>query len=474
MCSLRIEQNTALIGAQERMEKAIEEFSEDIREQKELKELSLNTNLEEIFEDIDELEKYFNCQDTNCNIDIFSLTNILNEIAETKTGCNILKALKSALIDKNTGRKLEDSIKINISLWTSEYNQYSFSPFSNDKNCLDVIINTKPINEERYVFDKNKITTHNFPANEKSEAYFIAHELTHVISFLNSGVTSEADWKLRKGGLTGGENDLQKIQQDAGWVNFFNETEQMKEVYHGLLLDGFTPKQIIDTFRTFFLNTEEARNVLGLVKVNIDGQETFIGEGEMFKERNRFDGVIVTYLNEPRQLNVIEKAILNKIIDIFQLGVSYINNCPQFLDANDALGDQFEGFNLVNVPRENSAIAATLNANGESLDRVDEISNNISNFLQIHNLDFETSYCMNHDALRDINSIAYNINKSIVVVQSDDKNPQTYTFKKFDTNGQVTTPKSFEEIKEKNPNAVFIYYNGVNHFQAMVPQQPAQ
>lgn len=82
MCSLKIEQNMAPTGVQEQIE---------------LKEFFLNANLSEIFEDIDGVEKYFNCEDVNNFIDIFTLTNILNEIAETEAGCNILKALKAAL-----------------------------------------------------------------------------------------------------------------------------------------------------------------------------------------------------------------------------------------------------------------------------------------------------------------------------------------------------------------------------------------
>lgn len=273
------------------------------QEQIELKEFYLNTNLSEIFEDIDGVKKYFNCEGVDNVIGIFTLTNILNEIAKTREGCNILKALKAALgnppdnkqiifnvcdqlteinkalngqeacilalgsedksILEKAGIKgdlsvkdLEDIIKTNV-LGTSETaqslkqvfidvkNGYSFlSDLAIQDGTLKVNINKDFFSEKRYIFDGNEITTHELSANKKSEAYIIAHELTHVVSFLNSGVTETNAWEDRKS---------EKKEKDAGWVDFFNETERMQEIYHGLLLDGFTPKQIIDTFRIFLL-----------------------------------------------------------------------------------------------------------------------------------------------------------------------------------------------------------------------------
>jgi len=77
------------------------------------------------------------------------------------------------------------------------------------------------------------------------------------------------------------------------------------------------------------------------------------------------------------------------------------------------------------------------------------------------------------DYLQDIAKLA---DRDIVLIQADDKNPQNYTFKFFDANGFNTDlqDKNLKSVFEKNPNTAFIYYNGVNHFQALVPQQPAQ
>ena len=49
----------------------------------------------------------------------------------------------------------------------------------------------------------------------------------------------------------------------------------------------------------------------------------------------------------------------------------------------------------------------------------------------------------------EISYAASSIDLPVILIESDDKNPQNFTFKKFDTNGQETTPKSFEEIKNE-------------------------
>jgi len=215
---------------------------------------------------------------------------------------------------------------------------------------------------------------------------------------------------------------------------------------------------------------------LGLVKVNRDGQETFIGEGEMFKERNHFDG-IVTYLNEPRQLNMVEQAILRRLTDDRYLTREKSNK----QDAVMVLGSQFAGFDLVNSDENN--IESLLR---ETPIEVTKIS--FGNFYNVVNEHVAyckktySSFCTPYAEstirfqieLENLNALAEDIQKPIVLVRLDDKNPQNFMFKKFHMDGrEELCTDVFSEIKEKNPNAVFIYYNGVNHFQALVPQQPA-
>jgi len=158
---------------------------------------------------------------------------ILNKIASTKSGYDILNGLKTKLDELQPAKKI-------LFVQKQKYEFVSEAALSSNVDFLVVNVASKCIFEQRYIFDGNQVTTHELLANETSEAYFIAHELTHVVSFLNSGITDEHDWANRK-------------TTDAGWVDFFNETDKMQEVYHGLLLDGFTPKQIIETFKTFFL-----------------------------------------------------------------------------------------------------------------------------------------------------------------------------------------------------------------------------
>lgn len=257
----------------------------------------------------------------------------------------------------------------------------------------------------------------------------------------------------------------------------------MQAVYHGLLLDGFTPKQIIDTFKSFFKNTEEARNVLGLVKGTVDGQETLIGEGAMFREQNG-NTCIVTYLGEERQLDKIEQAVLTKIQSKLNYGINIVDKRQDSIDAGIALGKDFAGFKLVNVPRENSAIEAIkkIDQNLENKDFYQEIGiiDDQVNFT----IDFQREFAREYipqDQLKaqtefgNLSIIARRAEKSIVVVQSDETKPSQYTFNQFDAHGQITPCEgTLQQIREQNPNAVFIYYNGVNHFQALVPKEVGQ
>lgn len=435
------------------------------------------------------------------------LIGILNKIVETEAGYNILKALKTEL-DKIPGdRRRKIALQLNDE--NSEKDKYlkdcNFNPEGMTKdekeaelkklNYVDlgiknfyafdsaraiqypqqpliININKNLISEERYIFDGNKIITHEFPANEKSEAYFIAHELTHVVSFLNFIADSPGgDWDKRK-------------DVDADWTDFFKETERMQEIYHGLLLDGFTPKQIIEEFKNLFSNTEETRNVLGLVKGTVDGQETLIGEGAMFREQNG-NTCIVTYLVGLKQPQTdVEKAVLKNIRDMFDYEITFTRESQDSIDAEIALGKDFAGFNLVNVPQENSAIEAIkkIDQNLENKDFYQEIGiiDDQVNFTIGFQRKFAREY-IPQDQLKaqtefgNLSIIARRAEKSIVVVQSDETKPSQYTLNQFDAHGQITPCEgTLQQIREQNPNAVFIYYNGVNHFQALVPKEVGQ
>lgn len=80
-----------------------------------------------------------------------------------------------------------------------------------------------------------------------------------------------------------------------------------------------------------------------------------------------------------------------------------------------------------------------------------------------------------HTEIGHLGDMANVFGRDIVVVQSDETKPSQYTLNQFDAHGQITPCEgTLQQIREQNPDAVFIYYNGVNHFQALVPQEVGQ
>lgn len=181
---------------------------------------------------------------------------------------------------------------------------YGFS--GNNNYCIN--INEEITKLERFVFDGEKIIAENLQemlgSKEALEAYIIAHELVHLISFItfekasNLNPTTET-WSTRK----------------DNWGAFF-KTPKMNPIYEELQ-KKYQDNEISQAFKNLFFNVEEARNLLGFVPENRQDLPE-VGEFFLFNEKEKF--LLPTYLTEVRELTDIEKTVLNTISE--KLGVS--------------------------------------------------------------------------------------------------------------------------------------------------------
>jgi len=213
------------------------------------KDIEIANKRREIFSD-ESIDIYFQTNATTAVDDEITtiskdrLINVLNKIAETEAGFNILKALKSTLGNLPDNKKIVFNVE-------DTYNFDSDSAINSDNNRLIVGVSkcflNSECNSERYIFDEGKFVLKSFDSNADSETYFIAHEFAHVVSFLNSGITDYETW----------ENVRKK--RPIGWVEFFRETDEMFNVYKELLLMGYTPLEICDGFKFLFLKQRKKR-----------------------------------------------------------------------------------------------------------------------------------------------------------------------------------------------------------------------
>ncbi|MDR2769736.1 MAG: hypothetical protein LBB19_04290 [Puniceicoccales bacterium] len=142
----------------------------------------------------------------------------------------------------------------------------------------------------RLVFNGQTLTTSSdiAPNNITKET----HKLAHVVSFLSSGIASSQDWDARK--------------QD--WAKFFKES-RMEPIYIALQNENRSIDEIHDSFKKLFTNTEEARNLLGVIPGKNEGE--YIGEFYFFNEHNNYE--LLTYLDHNVALTDCDKAVLNAI-----------------------------------------------------------------------------------------------------------------------------------------------------------------
>ena len=277
-----------------------------------------------IFSD-NELKTYF------VGIDETRLKGIFNNIEKTKAGRDILMTLKALLREDPNKRKIEFKIEtqrslvektkdllgnqsINnegdakVAIGTMDLNTKAVFIGTVNKYAMDATTNpiTVSINEEflyheRFVFDGEKIVAINLEemlgSKEAAEAYLVAHELVHCIQFLSN------------------ENNVMYKATNEDWNAFF-QTDKMKPIYNKIFesikKEGLNKEELVEkicnAFNVLFTNVEEARNLLGFVP---DGLEQPVGEFFLFNEKEKF--LLPTYLTEVKNLEGIEKTVLNTI-----------------------------------------------------------------------------------------------------------------------------------------------------------------
>ncbi|MDR2397099.1 MAG: hypothetical protein LBD69_04600 [Puniceicoccales bacterium] len=151
-------------------------------------------------------------------------------------------------------------------------NNYAFQSESTisapgDSPIYITVKNPPPTAETRSVFDgteiKEQTITRTFLNGRNLEAYLISHELAHVVSFLSSGITNKDEWNARK----------------QNWAEFFQE-DRMQPIYNTLHDGGWSDENIHNSFKKLFTNTEEARNLLGVIPGKNKGE--YIGEFYLF------------------------------------------------------------------------------------------------------------------------------------------------------------------------------------------------
>lgn len=234
----------------------------------------------------DELGKFFNWKlklgsdaGIYTNISKERLISVLNGIMKDPQGENLLKILKNDLETK--GKKISFVTCCGCEEFKQYNDDYAFKSdySSTHDNILVVVKNEKPESMERFCFDGQSIKQYTIPGSE-TENYAVSHELVHVISYLESGVLGEL-----------GEEDKKTYwsKRKNNWDGFL-ETDRMRAVKDELLRtktqDGnilLKDEEIIEFFRCFFTNTEEARNLLGFKPKRADNET--IGEFTFFNDK---------------------------------------------------------------------------------------------------------------------------------------------------------------------------------------------
>ena len=269
------------------------------------------------FEDLD---RFFITNDQSVSKD--RLIEILNKIAETPQGEQLLHVLKTVLDKKDK--------KISFSYAADFAFQSEQTIRGQNEKEIKITIQKEPEPVTRFAFDGQKLVERPI-GNKNLESYLISHELVHVISFLESNVMSgpnpERAWNKRK----------------MDWESFLS-TPRMKPIYdkvvknlqpiRGRVLNLFLSRnqkiqqnqtlkeQVKEAFITLFKTTEEARNILGYVT---ETDKSLIGEYCFFNAGDKtllpvYNGELMFHGVE-RSLNNAETTLLNVMAKEFGINL---------------------------------------------------------------------------------------------------------------------------------------------------------
>ena len=170
------------------------------------------------------------------------------------------------------------------------------------------------------------------------------------------------------------------------------------------------------------------------------------------------------------------------------------------INAEIVLGADFSNFSLIDVPRNgNCGISAVLVASG-ILEGKFPISNegqllfSDDQLEQVRNLRQQAAKCVlslpncvNENSTHlvdermtlnngDFTFVSMAMQRPIVLVQPSATGDNPYTIISFSKDGnetKLTSDQTPEQLLAKNPETLFIYFNGINHYQALKQKDPS-
>lgn len=276
---------------------------------------------------------------------------------------------------------------------------------------------------------------------------------------------------------------------------FFKEKadEEKKSFY------PFTAKA---SCQKLFENGEDMRNLCGF-KITENGKvQEAIGEFDFWQEaiseitskNPELKKAYILPIYKNVELDDNDKILLNQLFALKFLNIQG----PTRMDASVILGSDFENFEIIDVPGDgNCGITSALVASGQISQNFETEQNGILSLTKEQkekvifcrqsaakqalalplsdglSITTRCGFMGNWIENTDFVFVAQAINKPIVLVQPVVGDQRGYAMHLFTLDGQEQIYNSNahetpQDIKTKHPNVVFIYFNGINHFQALV------
>ena len=302
-----------------------------------------------------------------------------------------------------------------------------------------------------------------------AEGCSAGHEFYHVCSF------------CRKIDTAAPEQSTQKHTQE---VNLFSPI-------------CFQQGQTENTAMKLFGTGEEMRNLCGIKIKESKIIESF-GEFDFWQQALRncreYEGrlVLPLYCDTGSSVPILTNQGNAILRQLFQIKFPNYPYMPA-INAGHILGPDFSKFSLIDVPGDgNCGISAVLVASGQ-MDENFPISNGRhlsltseqrSQMLELreratecitllHDHGIEISNRLISDGSwvggEDFAFIAKAIQQPIVLIQASTKGISPYTMTRFTIKGneEILTDQTPEQLLTEDSKTLFIYFNGVNHFQAL-------
>ncbi len=234
------------------------------------------------------------------------------------------------------------------------------------------------------------------------------------------------------------------------------------------------------------------RNLCGLKITEDKKLQKAIGEFDFWQEAlGNSNGMIIPLYNENlSKLTKEEDAILRQL---FSLKFPNVQP-PSNLNASMILGPDFSDFTLIDVPGDgNCGITSVLVAGGEMSQKFGTDSNGClvldevqrEQMIQLRQNASECVPLLHPRGVEianrlqsidcwlggeDFAFIAQAIQRPIVLIQPVSAGDCVYAMINYSVDGNENPlkNKTLSQILKEAPNTIFIYYNGINHFQALV------